>query len=62
VDGMDNKAFAKALFDEFKIHVLAFAMEEDPSLGGIHVSPSLSNSIEEVDRFVEAAFTILDRQ
>jgi hypothetical protein len=36
-------------------------MEEDPSLKGIHVSPSLPNSIAEVDRFVEAAFTILDR-
>jgi isopenicillin-N epimerase len=61
VDGLENKAFTKLLFDEFKIHVLAFEMEEDPSLKGIHVSPSLSNSIAEVDRFVEAAFTILDR-
>lgn len=62
VEGMENKAFTKLLFDEFKIHVLAFEMEEDPSLKAIHVSPSLSNSIEEVDRFVEAAFTILDRR
>jgi isopenicillin-N epimerase len=61
VEGIENKAFAKLLFDEFKIHVVAFEMEEDPRLKGIHVSPSLSNSIEEVDRFVEAAFTILDR-
>lgn len=61
VEGMENAAFTKFLFDEFKIHVLAFAMEEDPTLKGIHVSPSLSNSIEEVDRFVEAAYTILDR-
>lgn len=61
VEGMENAAFTKALFDEFNIHVLAFAVDEDPSLKGIHVSPSLSNSIDEVDRFVEAAFTILDR-
>lgn len=61
VEGMENKVFTKLLFDEFKIHVLAFEMEEDPTLKGIHVSPSLSNSIEEVDRFVEATFTILDR-
>lgn len=61
IAGMENVAFTKALFDEFNIHVLAFEVEEDRSLKGIHVSPSLSNSIEEVDRFVEAAFTILDR-
>lgn len=61
IEGMDNKAFAKQLFDEFNIHVLAFEMEEDASLKGIHVSPSLSNSIEEVDRFVAAALAILDR-
>lgn len=62
VEGMENAAFSKALFDEFNIHVLAFEMEEDRSMKGIHVSPSLSNSIEEVDRFVEAAFTMLDRR
>lgn len=61
VVGMENAAFTKLLFDDYKIHVLAFEMDEDPTLKGIHVSPSLSNSIEEVDRFVEAAFTILDR-
>ncbi len=61
VEGMENAVFARRLFDEFKINVLAFEMEEDRSLKGIHVSPSLSNSIEEIDRFVTAACTILDR-
>lgn len=59
--GIDHGQFAKALLDEFKINVLSFAMDEDPSLKGIHVSPGLSNSLEEIDRFVEAADIVLGR-
>ncbi|QOF75473.1 aminotransferase class V-fold PLP-dependent enzyme (plasmid) [Aminobacter sp. SR38] len=61
LDGIDHGQFAKALLDEFKINVLSFAMDEDPSLKGIHVSPGLSNSLEEIDRFVEATDIVLGR-
>ncbi|RWH82137.1 MAG: aminotransferase class V-fold PLP-dependent enzyme [Mesorhizobium sp.] len=61
IDGMDNREFARILLEEFTINVSAFAMEEDASMSGIHLSPGLPNSVEEVDRFVAAAVSILDR-
>jgi selenocysteine lyase/cysteine desulfurase len=61
IDGMDNRKFARTLLEEFDINVSAFTMEEDERMSGVHLSPGLPNSVEEVDRFVEAAVSILDR-
>lgn len=61
IDGMESEVFARILREEFDINVRAFAMEEDPTMRGIHLSPGLSNTVEEVDRFVEATFAILAR-
>ncbi|MDQ0512984.1 aminotransferase class V-fold PLP-dependent enzyme [Ancylobacter amanitiformis] len=61
IDGLDGEDFARTLREEFAINVRAFAMDEDPAMRGIHLSPGLPNTVEEVDRFVEATFAILAR-
>ncbi|CAK7262105.1 MULTISPECIES: aminotransferase class V-fold PLP-dependent enzyme [unclassified Shinella] len=61
VEGMDAEHFARVLLDEFDIHVKAFTMEEDASMTGIHLSPGLANTVEEIDSFVEATLAILAR-
>lgn len=61
IEGMENREFARTLLLEFGINVSAFSMEEDASMAGIHLSPGLPNSVEEIDRFVEAAETVLAR-
>ena len=62
VDGMDPEEFAAMLLADHGINARAFTMEEDPALKGIHLSPGLANTVEEVDRFVEAATAILRRR
>ena len=61
VDGLTPQEFAATLLADYGISVRSFAMEEDPSMAGIHLSPGLANSVEEVDRFVEAATAIVSR-
>jgi isopenicillin-N epimerase len=61
VEGMDAVDFARVLLEEFDIHVKAFEMEEDSSMRGIHLSPGLANTTEEIDSFVEATLAILAR-
>ncbi|MDZ5454851.1 aminotransferase class V-fold PLP-dependent enzyme [Labrys sp. ZIDIC5] len=61
IEGMEHKDFARTLLSEFGINVSAFSMEEDTSMEGIHLSAGLPNSVEEIDRFVEAAETVLAR-
>lgn len=62
IDGMEAEDFTSTLLEEFNVHVRAFEMEEDASLKGIHLSPGLANTVEEVDRFVEATVAILSRR
>jgi isopenicillin-N epimerase len=62
VDGMEPEEFAAILLSEHGISVRAFTMETDATLTGIHLSPGLANTIEEVDRFVDAATAILARR
>ncbi len=62
IENMDPEDFASALLVEFGISVKPFAMEEDPSLVGIHLSPGLANTIREIDLFVDAAATIVMRR
>ena len=59
VRGIDTKTFADVLFHKYDIYVQAFEMEEDPTMKGIHLSPGLANTVEEIDGFVDAAITIL---
>jgi selenocysteine lyase/cysteine desulfurase len=61
VEGLTPQEFSTALLADFGINVRHFAMEEDPTMAGIHLSPGLANSVEEVDRFIEAATAILAR-
>ncbi len=61
IQGLEPKEFARQLREEFDINVLAFEIDEDRSLQGIHLSPSFTNTIEELDRFVDAAFTLIGR-
>ncbi|TIP46930.1 MAG: aminotransferase class V-fold PLP-dependent enzyme [Mesorhizobium sp.] len=61
VEGLAPQEFAAALLADYGISVRPFSMEEDAAMAGIHLSPSLANSVEEVDRFVEAATAILAR-
>nr|WP_281379783.1 aminotransferase class V-fold PLP-dependent enzyme [Ancylobacter tetraedralis] len=61
IDGLEGEDFARTLREDFAINVRAFAMDEDPAMRGIHLSPGLPNTVEEVDRFVEATFAILAR-
>jgi selenocysteine lyase/cysteine desulfurase len=61
IEGMDNGLFERNLLEEFGISVRAFEMEEDRSMAGIHLSPGLANTVEEIERFVEATLTIINR-
>lgn len=61
VEGLAPEEFAATLLADYGISVRPFAMEEDPTMAGIHLSPGLANTVEEVDRFVEAATAILAR-
>ena len=62
VDGMEPEEFAAALLSDYGISVKAFAMEENETMKGIHLSPGLANTVEEIDRFVEATQAILARK
>ncbi|MFI0843714.1 aminotransferase class V-fold PLP-dependent enzyme [Mesorhizobium sp. IMUNJ 23232] len=61
IEGLTPQEFAAAMLTDYGISVRPFAMEEDQAMSGIHLSPGLANSVEEVDRFVEAATAILAR-
>lgn len=61
IDGMEPDEFARTLLADFNISVRAFAMEEAPTMKGIHLSPGLPNTVEEIDRFIAATFAILER-
>ena len=37
-------------------------MDEDPTMKGIRLAPGLANTVEEIDRFVEAAMDCRDGQ
>jgi selenocysteine lyase/cysteine desulfurase len=62
IDGMEATEFAAVLLSDYGISVKAFAMEEDETMKGIHLSPGLANTVEEIDRFVEATRAILTRK
>jgi selenocysteine lyase/cysteine desulfurase len=62
IEGIEPEEFAGTLLAEHGISVRAFAMEEDGSMKGIHLSPGLANTVEEIDRFVEATTDILARK
>ncbi|KAF2480598.1 pyridoxal phosphate-dependent transferase [Neohortaea acidophila] len=62
VKHMDCETFARVLLQGYDISVKAFAMEEDASMKGIHISTGLANTVQEIDRFVDAALEILERE
>ena len=61
IEGLEADSVARTLLNEFNIHVKAFEMEENPSLKGIHLAPGLANTVDEIDRFVDAMLVILSR-
>jgi isopenicillin-N epimerase len=59
VDGLDGADLASILLEEYQINVKDF--ELDRNTKGIHLSPSIANTVEEIDRFVDATLSIMNR-
>ncbi|KAF2797057.1 PLP-dependent transferase [Melanomma pulvis-pyrius CBS 109.77] len=53
IEGMESEELARILLDEFDINVKVFELE-DPLSKGIHLSAGLANTVEQIDRFVDA--------
>ena len=59
VEGMDAGTFQRRLAHEYDINIALVALSGGRGSSGLQVSPHLSNSVEEIDRLVEATDTIL---
>ncbi len=62
IDGIENADFARTMLEKFQIGVRAFVVDEDHAKKGIHLSPGLANTSDEIERFVAATRTILARR
>ncbi|MBA3039384.1 MAG: aminotransferase class V-fold PLP-dependent enzyme [Rhizobiaceae bacterium] len=59
IHGMDSATFHRRLGNGYDIHVSLVSLEGSRGPSALQVSPHLSNSVEEVDRFVRATSEIL---
>lgn len=59
VEGMDAATFHRRLAKEYNINISLVPLDGGSGPSGLQVSPHLSNSVEEIDRLVDATATIL---
>jgi len=53
IEGVDDRALAKYLFDKHNIYVVPMTRKRAKGTNGIRVSPSLPNTLEELDMFCD---------